>query len=163
MNEKSFHSITVTDITKVADINRATFYSHFKDKYDLLEQVVDEILREFEGIITNYYASKDHTKKPIDLYISIFLHIKQRGNFYKLTLNSEKSLKFWKKLLEVFYETVQKNKQMNAEELSIPRDFLNSFVSAAFIGVIMNWLKNDMHYSPEFMAENTYHLISKLR
>lgn len=43
--KKPFSSITVKDITKEAQINRATFYNHFLDKYDLLEQVVSEALR----------------------------------------------------------------------------------------------------------------------
>lgn len=43
-NKKDFNSITVKDITQEAQINRATFYNHFLDKYDLLEQVVSEKL-----------------------------------------------------------------------------------------------------------------------
>src|SRR3954453_23584588 len=37
MHEKSFHSITVQDVTERATVNRATFYDHFEDKYALLE------------------------------------------------------------------------------------------------------------------------------
>ncbi|GEK89395.1 transcriptional regulator, TetR family [Alkalibacterium putridalgicola] len=41
---KSFSDISVKDITEEAMINRATFYNHFLDKYDLLEKVVEEKL-----------------------------------------------------------------------------------------------------------------------
>lgn len=41
---KDFSRISVTDITRTAQINRATFYNHFLDKYDLLEKVVSEKL-----------------------------------------------------------------------------------------------------------------------
>lgn len=41
---KSFSEISVKDITTEAMINRATFYNHFLDKYDLLEKVVEEKL-----------------------------------------------------------------------------------------------------------------------
>lgn len=43
-NKKDFNDISVKDITEDAMINRATFYNHFLDKYDLLEQVVSEKL-----------------------------------------------------------------------------------------------------------------------
>lgn len=42
--EKEFKEITVKDITAEAMINRATFYYHFEDIYDLLEKVLSEVL-----------------------------------------------------------------------------------------------------------------------
>lgn len=42
--KKEFKDITVTDITKEAMVNRATFYYHFEDIYDLLEKVLCEVL-----------------------------------------------------------------------------------------------------------------------
>ena len=46
LGEKSFEAITVQDITDRATVNRATFYAHFQDKYDLLEQSVSERFQE---------------------------------------------------------------------------------------------------------------------
>lgn len=43
-SEKEFKDITVKDITAEAMINRATFYYHFEDIYDLLEKVLSEVL-----------------------------------------------------------------------------------------------------------------------
>lgn len=42
--KKEFKDITVKDITTEALINRATFYYHFEDIYDLLEKVLEEVL-----------------------------------------------------------------------------------------------------------------------
>lgn len=39
IQEKDYNSITVQDISDRAMINRSTFYSHFKDKQDVLDQV----------------------------------------------------------------------------------------------------------------------------
>ena len=50
MEEKGFEAITVSDLTKKADINRGTFYLHYKDKYDLLEQSEEEIFVELDRI-----------------------------------------------------------------------------------------------------------------
>ncbi len=36
-SEKGFHALTVQDITERARVNRGTFYSHFEDKYAILE------------------------------------------------------------------------------------------------------------------------------
>ncbi|WP_439957457.1 TetR/AcrR family transcriptional regulator [Oceanobacillus oncorhynchi] len=42
--KKEFNDIRITDITEAAMINRATFYYHYEDKYDLLEKVLSEVL-----------------------------------------------------------------------------------------------------------------------
>jgi AcrR family transcriptional regulator len=44
--EKGFHAVSVQDIAARATVNRATFYAHFIDKYDLLDQLVGEWFRE---------------------------------------------------------------------------------------------------------------------
>ena len=43
-SKKEFKDITVKDITEKAMINRATFYYHFEDIYDLLEKALSEVL-----------------------------------------------------------------------------------------------------------------------
>src|SRR5690348_13573851 len=40
--EKRFAAITVQDIAERATVNRATFYAHFEDKYDLLDAIIRE-------------------------------------------------------------------------------------------------------------------------
>ena len=45
LREKKFRDITVQDIADRADVNRATFYAHFQDKYDLLDQLLRERFR----------------------------------------------------------------------------------------------------------------------
>ncbi|HEX9012680.1 MAG TPA: TetR family transcriptional regulator [Anaerolineaceae bacterium] len=47
MNEKGFQAITVQDIADRAEVNRATFYAHYEDKYDLLDRYVREGFRDW--------------------------------------------------------------------------------------------------------------------
>ena len=44
--EKGFESISVQDVTDKAEINRATFYAHFTDKYDLLDKSIAQMFRQ---------------------------------------------------------------------------------------------------------------------
>ena len=45
MKEKPFSSITVQDITTQAEINRATFYAHYPDKFALVESITRGMFR----------------------------------------------------------------------------------------------------------------------
>lgn len=44
--EKGFESISVQDVTDRAEINRATFYAHFEDKYKLLDHWISQMFRQ---------------------------------------------------------------------------------------------------------------------
>ncbi|WP_322354464.1 TetR/AcrR family transcriptional regulator [Paratractidigestivibacter sp.] len=48
IREKGFDALTVSDLTRRAGVNRGTFYLHFVDKYDLLEQLETEIIGQLE-------------------------------------------------------------------------------------------------------------------
>ena len=41
--EKGFESISVQDVTDKAEVNRATFYKHYVDKYDLLDKSIGQM------------------------------------------------------------------------------------------------------------------------
>ncbi len=53
-NKKSFEHITVKDISERAHVNRATFYAHFKDKYDLLDSFISD---KFMTIVSSRISS----------------------------------------------------------------------------------------------------------
>src|ERR1700694_4636655 len=44
--EKGFDALTVGDIAERAMINRATFYRHYQDKYDLVAKIFEETTNE---------------------------------------------------------------------------------------------------------------------
>lgn len=46
LSVKGFDDITITDITKKATINRATFYAHYEDKYALLIAITEDVFYE---------------------------------------------------------------------------------------------------------------------
>ena len=46
MQQKPFSKITVTEICKQSDINRGTFYLHYYDLDDVLDDIIGEILRD---------------------------------------------------------------------------------------------------------------------
>ncbi|WP_455718400.1 TetR/AcrR family transcriptional regulator, partial [Anaerosporobacter sp.] len=68
LQEKEIHQITVTDICNKADINRGTFYTHYKDAYDLLQSLEDEL---FDQILK--YALETSLETHLNtLLINIF-------------------------------------------------------------------------------------------
>ncbi|MDQ0971398.1 AcrR family transcriptional regulator [Neobacillus niacini] len=53
--KKDFKDITIKDITDEATVNRATFYSHFQDKYDLIDAgITEDILENIVEKLSHY-------------------------------------------------------------------------------------------------------------
>ncbi len=73
--KKEFKDITIKDITTEAMINRATFYYHFEDIYDLLEKVLSEVL-----LVNLNYNNYEHDELNEAALVNIFIAI---TNFQK--------------------------------------------------------------------------------
>ena len=55
MLKKSIKDITVKELCESVDINRGTFYLHYKDIYDMLEQTEQGLLEQFEQVILRIF------------------------------------------------------------------------------------------------------------
>ena len=53
IKEKGYDSVSVEEITQRANLGRATFYLHYKDKEDLLVDEFNEIVNERARIISD--------------------------------------------------------------------------------------------------------------
>lgn len=72
MSLKDFDHISVKDITSLATINRATFYSHFVDKYELADVMLTEKIHDTMNEHFNCYQELDE-----DMIIKMFQSISQ--------------------------------------------------------------------------------------
>ncbi|MEF9975988.1 MAG: TetR/AcrR family transcriptional regulator, partial [Oscillospiraceae bacterium] len=59
MSRKKLHDITVKELCEEADVNRGTFYAHYRDVYDLFAIMEDEIFDELSLVLSNYYLTED--------------------------------------------------------------------------------------------------------
>ena len=93
MLKKSIKDITVKELCESVDINRGTFYLHYKDIYDMLEQTEQELLEQFEQVFKNYHP--DHTPDfPYPLFVEIFQIIDQNSNLCCALLSPNGDISF---------------------------------------------------------------------
>ena len=67
VNEKGFQSITVQDIADRAEVNRATFYAHFEDKFDMLDSFIREGF--LEWLIKNESTPDNLNTKSLSRFV----------------------------------------------------------------------------------------------
>ncbi len=159
MEEKGFDGITVKDLTERADINRGTFYIHYRDKYDLLEQSKTEIVAEIEKLAASGLklaaegAWKDILEgKPVPFVSALFEYLKENSDFMRVMLGPTGDPSFQKKLREVIRQRALPILKALGGQLLVPEHYLTAYVSSAHLGVIQHWLETGMDLPPEEMA-----------
>ncbi|CAG9610419.1 TetR/AcrR family transcriptional regulator [Pseudoneobacillus rhizosphaerae] len=143
--KKEFKDITIKDITTEAMINRATFYYHFEDIYDLLEKVLSEVL-----LVNLNYDIYQNDELNEEAFVRIFQAI---TNFQKSLSNrchrgyEDTIARIIREQLEViFYKMLLKQKRTEEDEaLKITAVIL----SWGIYGASVEWKRNSKDVSPE--------------
>jgi AcrR family transcriptional regulator len=158
MEEKGFEGITVRDLTEKAEINRGTFYLHYRDKYDLLEQSEEEILQAIEaislGIDPKIALTYTNQAEPFPVILKLFEFFQENASFMKVVLGPKGDPSFPVKLKGLIKKIFLQNvaQLLNPETMMVPVEFFLSYVTSAHLGVIQHWLENGMEKSPREMT-----------
>ncbi len=94
LSEKEWGKISVQDLTKVAGIHRTTFYQHYEDKFDLAQQVMDEM---FDVMKCAIFApvQEGNLEKEHAAYVYIFRfyqHLQEHEEEYQILLKRGREL-----------------------------------------------------------------------
>ncbi|MFF9019298.1 TetR/AcrR family transcriptional regulator [Streptomyces eurythermus] len=86
--ERGFTALTVEDITERADVARATFYAHFRDKEDLFARVTADLLTELGERLAPAVADSavGFTGKPV---LEMLRHAREERDLYRIVLRGE--------------------------------------------------------------------------
>lgn len=104
MMEKDLRSITVRELADHVDIHRATFYSHYKDIYDLYEQMEDMVVSDLAVIVGDTSLSDEEFYSALVGYVydnakicRMFLDRNGNRSFFDrvCTFMEEKYLEIW--------------------------------------------------------------------
>lgn len=156
LEEKDYNKITVMELTERASLNRATFYLHYYEKNELLEQCLDSALEELRRSvkISDFEFTYD-CEKPHPSFVRLLEKMMERSRFFKIMLAEEKVPYFTEKVLKVIEGLVEQGMEyLEKEKIKqrVPSAILRSYISSAYFGTIIWWLKNDMPYTPAYMS-----------
>lgn len=161
INEKGFDSISVSDITRNANINRGTFYLHYLDKYDLLEKLEDELINEITNILideTSIYDLENNSPFEYDVVLKMLNYAKTEFSFIAAIASEKGDPQFpskFKKLLHLQITTkfgdLTKKLTPLVDGLSV--DYNIEIMLAAPAAIILLWINNGGKDSSEKIAK----------
>ena len=170
LKEKHFMKISVRDITTVAAINRGTFYLHYQDKYDLLHQMEENLLRGLElhlqRLKPDVLLLEAEKGQISTLAVEVFRYIQTNAERFQVLLGENNHFGFHKRLKQFFVDHFGKKMVQNKtffQDLTIRKDYLSSFATSAFLGLVEQWLDNSLAESPDEMADMYIQIIFFIR
>lgn len=139
LQTKELQEITVSDICKLCELNRSTFYANFIDIYDLADKVrehlEEEVNRLYEAEKTQGFNSND--------YLRLFRHIKDNQLFYrtyfKLGYDNQFKLEY--------YDIHQAQRDFDDKHIAYHAEFFR----CGFNAIVKMWLAGGCKETPEEM------------
>ena len=150
LETKKIQNITVKELSQMADINRGTFYLHYKDVYDLLEHIQKDLLKDFESILTTIAPDTDNLVPFIE---ALFVFIYNNRDMSKIFLHDDLDANFSAEPREklricVFNKYKAFIKQKNMPYFELYYDFILS----GCLGLLVRWVDSEFDMTPSELA-----------
>lgn len=135
---KGFQSVSVQDITEKAGVNRATFYSHFPDKYALLDYSVRQGFRqEIEKRMLNVCTFSEDNLRALIIAVCEYItiassHCNPPSPQFEQVMETQVKLQI-QELLEKWIEKM---------ELNLDPKIASTAASWAIYGLAVQWSHN---------------------
>ena len=152
MAEKSVKDISVRELAAIADINRGTFYIHYKDVYDLLSSLEDE-LAEGLVVVCRRHNAKDSEGKTYPYLMELYQYIEQNADLCHVLLGKNGDIAFTDRIChilrdEFLYDFLAYYYPNDPAML----DYFCSFIVSGNMSLALTWIDGGMKQTAEEMA-----------
>src|SRR5258707_15118051 len=145
IEERGFEALTIGELTSRAMVSRAAFYRNYQDKYDLVEQIFEEVISTMRGAI----AATGPEQHPPQVWVKFFEHIAEYERLYRALLGSKGSPWFVKKMRASLSGLVKERGHLphgpDASSRAVHTfsdEFVPDLVSTMFVEAITWWLEH---------------------
>ena len=160
MKHKPITKITIKAICEKADVNRSTFYAHFNDQFDLLQQIQNEILQEIGAMLTNFNY-KENKSEAFQMMEKIFDYIIDNSAVCEVLLGEQGDIAFQKAVIMLAQHQQALNWKSEKHLEAATAEYLYLYTVNGSLGIVQSWLKNGMQESSKEMADLILQLTNK--
>jgi AcrR family transcriptional regulator len=150
---KGYQKITVQDIIDRANVGRSTFYSHYRDKEDLLFSGFDELAHDLHRHMRSPDASDDNHGHLLHS-LEFFIHAYNNKELYMAMTESGGG----ELILDIARQHMRNHIEVHLNQLpfigeEIPLTVITNFLAGSLLTMIVWWLEQKTPYTPEEMDD----------
>ena len=156
LKSKKIHEVTVTDICKKSNINRGTFYTHYKDAYDLLKSIEDELFNQISIYIE---------ETPVEDYKDVLLLkalelIYDNKDLCKILFSRQMETNIMDRIIYVASKSKIDKLVSSSKVDDVFLDYFIKYTVGGVVSVIQTWLENDLNEPPKEIVRIINHIIA---
>ncbi|HHU23452.1 MAG TPA: TetR/AcrR family transcriptional regulator [Clostridiales bacterium] len=156
--EKELREISVMELTELADVNRGTFYLHYRDIYDLYEHIENNVLENFKSLLM-YDSTKGEKLVIYSVVLWAFRFIADNAEMCMAILK-QGDRAFLEKMFDLCRDKSLEEWISKRGHSSVKfHDYYFSFATSGCVGLVQAWLAGGMKEDPENMANMANKLI----
>ncbi|MGB7338880.1 MAG: TetR/AcrR family transcriptional regulator [Phototrophicaceae bacterium] len=164
ISEQGYENIIIQEITDTADLSRATFYLHYKDKDELLasslEEMFDELMESVKDLMLRRKLEMTDGDAPS---LPAFKHVEEYADLYKSLLGEKGVSSVINRILTYIARIGEQQYRMllddeAEEDLPVPIEVAARHLAGAMFSMVSWWIEQDMPYTPEEMAQYFHRL-----
>lgn len=152
MKEKPYMKISVREITERADVNRSTFYSHYQDIYDLMEQIEGNVLDKIKAALQQI-TREDYVPGKHPFHIMVFQELMSHEKVFRILFSKNGDIDFIYRLADTMGDTMYEGwGSYYGSKIPEHLEMYVSYVVFGMIGILLKNLKLNCCWPPEKMG-----------
>jgi AcrR family transcriptional regulator len=153
IQEKGFEALSVQDIIDRANVGRATFYTHFDNKQDLLVSGFDDLRASLKERQREARARGASVEERVFAFSQeMFAHANDHREIFQAMVGKESGAAIQRLLHKLLVDLVRDDVKAAVprnDDGSVPTEALVQFIGGGLFGLLMWWLDGKMRLSVE--------------
>lgn len=150
--EKKLNDIAVKEIVDLADVNRGTFYLHYRDIYDMLSKIENEMMNEMEDI-SKRHLNASFMESPGPYITEMLQYAADNQKFCKMLLGPSGDMAFLDKLKKLIEKNCFDSLMKACPENELQRyQYFATYAVSGCIGLLQAWMNDGMKVSPQELS-----------
>lgn len=152
LTDKPLSRITVRELCEKADVNRSTFYAHYRDTASLLHDIEEDAIDWVRGTLQQLLEQPD-VESVGRVIEHICQYIADNRSHLRVLMSTKADLGFQQRLLGLIYGRSDVVAQLQPQGVSPEEAEMRvRFAVSGSVGLLQYWLSTDLEASPEAVA-----------
>ena len=109
LERKTINQVTVTELTTLADVNRATFYFYYTDLNDMVNQIQNETYQTFMYVLSESIPDISTIEGFAEYANRLLVFCKEHETLCKFIINNDANNKLYKKMQKLMMKHISGN------------------------------------------------------